>query len=328
MRCHAPGVAVIDRLLDVREEHSRVAVKHLAVREHVALTPVEQLPRILPIDGAVEEVEHEPLHVFRRIDPQPVHPNHLDQPLRVAHQIAGRVLDDRIARHRVLEVEAVDRDVTLIRPRIEHEDRAVPDVRIESPIPRVRQVGQSSELRRGSRRQISRIPGGHGVTNEPMILLVRDVDQPGQPLVVHATRERGMEVAIDIGGERDGQPRITAGLRKSSGSQIREPAVIDDEIHVQAQARTVQQARERLQTFFGPVQGWPSRRSEIEAVVGVVPDAARALVGPTRRRQPDEPVSCEEHVRQPLFDRLVGRLEPLKDRRRRIVGARGYFRGR
>ena len=315
----APGVAGIDRLLDVRKENRGVRVEDLAVGEHVMRRTIEQRPGVLAIDGAIEEVEHESLHVLGGVDPQAIDTDDLDQPLCRAHEISGRVLLDRVARLRIVQVERVHRDVLLARSRVEHANGPMSDVRIEAPVSRIGCVRNPAECRHGARGQVLRIARRDRAADEAMVLLVGDVDQTGQALAFDAAGKGGVEVAVDIVWQREGKSRVPARLGEAGSSEVREAVVIDDVVDVHLDAGAVQHRRERLQAVFGAVQRRVRGLPQIEPIVDVVADAEPSLVGAVRRRQPHEAVASHEDVRETRLDRLVGRFEPLEDRRRRLI---------
>lgn len=310
---------MIDRFLHVRQQDRGVCVVDLAVGEHVALASVEQAAGILPIHRAVEEVEHESLHVLGGINPETVDADHLHEPLRVAHQIAGGILEHRVAGGRVLQVEAVDRDAGFVRHRVGDENRLVTDVGIETPVPGAGHVGEAAEGRRRPGRHVAGIAGCHRASNEAVVFFMSDVNQPREPLELRAAGEGRMKVAVDIPRTRQHETRITAGRPEPGRAHVREAVVVHHEVDVQAQPGAVNQAPERLQALFRAIQRRPARPSQIESVVDVVSNAEVALVGAERRREPDKPVAGDKDVRHARLDGSIRGLEPLENRRGRFI---------
>src|SRR5262249_61772671 len=104
--------------------------------------------RILAVDRAIEEVEHEPLDMLRGIDAEPVNADDLYQPLRVAHEVSHRILNDRISGGGVFDIEAVYRNATLIRSGIKHKNRVVADLRVEAAVGPIGHIRQPPGTRR------------------------------------------------------------------------------------------------------------------------------------------------------------------------------------
>ena len=321
-------VGMVDVLAHMRQQHRGVRVVDLAVGEDVLLAAVEQPAGVGPIDGAVDEVEHESLDVLGGVDAQPVDPHHLDQPLRVAHQIAGGVLDHRIALRRILQVERVDRDVRLPGLGIEYEDGAVTPIRIEAAVGRIGDVGEAPERGGLARADVARIGRVDGTADEPVILLVGDVDQASQPLVLIAPRESGVKIAVDVVRQRDREPGIAAGGNESQACPGWSSRCGSSRNRRAGRCPHGAGLSQRAQPGFRPVQRRPVRPPQIEAIVHVVAHALVAGVGTERRRQPHEAIARHEQICSTLLHCAIRRLEPLQDGRRRDVdGCRRHARG-
>ena len=144
----APGVAGIDRLLDVRKENRGVRVEDLAVGEHVMRRTIEQRAGVLPVDGAIEEVEHESLHVLGGVDPQAIDADDLNQPLRARMRYPVAFSSTGSPASGLFRLNECIGDVLLARSRVEHANGPMSDVGIEPPVSRVGHVRNPAECRR------------------------------------------------------------------------------------------------------------------------------------------------------------------------------------
>jgi hypothetical protein len=79
-----------------------------------------------------------------------------------------------------------------------------------------------------------------------VILLLSDINQPCQPFKIDSAGERRMKVAIDVVRQRDRETGIASRSNESGSCQSRKPIVVDHEINVQTDARSVQHSGERL----------------------------------------------------------------------------------
>ena len=302
MRCQAPAVPVCSRLsfsakYSLKSSVSRlppmrpgsaglivfltcgsrmrgIRVEHLAVGEDVILAAVEEAARVLPVDGAVEEVEHEPLDVLGGIDAQPVNADDLHEPLRVSHQVRRRVLDRRVAGHRVVEVERVDGDVLLVRASDRTRRSSCGRCRDRTGDSADRHVGEPPEapawfLPAGC----SRSPGSTGLRMKRWFFSCAMSMSPASRSCSSPPAKAEWKSPSTSLGSVSAKPGIPAGILEARRSQVREAVVIDDEVDVQAEAGPVQHPAERLQALLGAVQRRLARPAQIEAVVHVVADA-------------------------------------------------------
>src|SRR5262249_5880523 len=191
-------VGMVDGFLYMRQENRRIGIEDFAVAEDITLSAIEELSRILAVDRAIEEVEHEPLDMLRGIDAEPVNADDLYQPLRVAHEVSHRILNDRISGGGVFDIEAVYRNATLIRSGIKHKNRVVADLRVEAAVGRIGHIRQPPETRRRSGGYVLSVARSYWVADELVILFLGDVDQPGEPSLDIASCECGVEVAVNV----------------------------------------------------------------------------------------------------------------------------------
>ena len=99
----------------------------------------------------------------------------------------------------------------------------MPDIGVEPAVLRIGHVRQPPEARLVSCRKVARIARCYRAPNEPVVLLVRDVDEPRQPLIVDSACESGMEIAVNVLGKRDRETRISAGGDKTLRAKLENP---------------------------------------------------------------------------------------------------------
>ena len=213
----APGVGGIDGLLDVRQEDRRVRVEDLAVGEHVAL-------RCRRAAGAGSADRRRgrgsrarsPARAWRRRCAGRRRRSPGPATARCASGSRSRSRPTGSPAMRILQIERVHRDVLLVRDS----DRTR---RSCCGRCRDRSAGSADRARSRAARTPASCPRGmlrespavDRIADEAMVLLVRDVDQAGQPLVLDAAGEGRVEVAVDVVRQRDGEAGIAAGGRRS-----------------------------------------------------------------------------------------------------------------
>ena len=231
------------------------------------------------------------------VDAEVVHAVDLHHPLRVPHEQAGGVLADGVAGRRVVQVERVDLNPTLAGDGVEHADRVQVAVGVEAAVRLGRDVRQSS-------RTVRRLTGvgqvaavvsrdgteaGHGVSNEPKVLAVVDIDKPGKPTAQVAVVKRAVEIAVGAGDAEHAavvvrvltqKAGVAAGLLKPGRAVVAEAVVVDDQIDTNKGAGSMKRVGRLSEAGLGAVKRRPPRPAQIKAIVHVVADGEVGQVGP------------------------------------------------
>ncbi len=256
------------------------------------------------------------------VQAEAVDSDRLHEPLGIAHEVAQSVLLDGVSRQRIGVVEGIDGDVGLARGRVIDHDRLEASVGVEPPVVLVGHVRQPSVSRNGAGTNVVG-ESGNRTANHPIIGGVVDIHQACEPPVEIAGGEFGMVVSVDGVGERDVEPGVAAGIIEPGRAQVREAAVVPDQIHVVVQSGAMSRLHRSAQAGLRAVEGAIAGTglAQVKPVILVIANGEVALVGPAGRRRIDGAVAGLEQVRHAFLDRCVGTLKPLeKHGRRDILG--------